>query len=307
VIDLAVLDAVIRLRAAGEPFLVATVVAVHGSSYRRPGARMIFTGDRREAGSVSGGCLERDLLRTGWWRLGDRDATVIRYDASDPEDRFALGCGGTIDILLERDRGSRPGDPFEVWATCLRDQQPRELATPYGVEPVVPPPRLFVCGDGHDAAPVAQLARSLGWDVLSGKPDDCAARADASHRALAIVMSHHFGRDRAYLRALLSSRVQYLGVLGPRHRTAAILDELGRADALADPRVHAPAGLALGADSPPEIALAIVAEMQAALAGVAVEHLRGRPGAIHERAEPAFDIDPPGDALSAAAAGVAGR
>jgi len=63
------IEASARLRAAGEPHFIATVVRVRGSSYRRPGARMIATAaGARVAGSISGGCLEGALLRTGWWR-----------------------------------------------------------------------------------------------------------------------------------------------------------------------------------------------------------------------------------------------
>jgi xanthine dehydrogenase accessory factor len=152
------------------------------------------------------------------------------------------------------------------------------------VEAVLPPPRLFVLGTGHDAVPVATLAKNLGWDVvvcarqakfslrdrfatadevLVGTDAEIAQRIDESDRALAIVMSHDYERDRDVLGTLLDSRVRYIGMLGPSARTNRMLDELGRAP---DARVHAPVGLELGAETPQEIALAIVAEAQAEIA-----------------------------------------
>lgn len=151
------------------------------------------------------------------------------------------------------------------------------------LEPVLPPPRLFVFGTGHDAVPLAQLARQLGWEVavcvaearvatrerfgmadelLSGSPAELAARIDEAERAVVVVMSHEDERDRAHLGAALATRARYIGVLGPRARTARLLEELGRA---ADGRLYAPAGGELAGDTPHEQALAMVAEIQAVL------------------------------------------
>lgn len=95
-----------RLRAQGQSFLVATVVGVRGSSYRRPGARLLIAGDRWITGSVSGGCLEGDLLRRGWWHTGGAPAALVTYDStadeSDPGWGIGFGCNGVVDVLLER-------------------------------------------------------------------------------------------------------------------------------------------------------------------------------------------------------------
>src|SRR5688500_4994807 len=99
-IERAVLDAALSLRLAGEPYLLATVVRVRGSAYRRPGARMLVARDRWVAGSVSGGCLEGDILQKGWWRT-EGGPCVVSYDTSD-EGGTGLGCEGVIDVLLER-------------------------------------------------------------------------------------------------------------------------------------------------------------------------------------------------------------
>jgi xanthine/CO dehydrogenase XdhC/CoxF family maturation factor len=168
------------------------------------------------------------------------------------------------------------------------------------VEAIVPPPRVFVFGTGHDAVPVVQLARAIGWDVavcsptprvatrerfvqaddvLAGSPEELAAHVDVCDRAVAIVMSHQFDLDRQHLAMLLGSRARYIGVLGPRARTARMLDELGHA--LDDPRLHAPIGLELGAETPQEIALATIAEIQSVLCLAPATSLRDRIGSIH--------------------------
>ena len=163
------------------------------------------------------------------------------------------------------------------------------------IEAVLPPPRLFLCGTGHDAVPVAALARTMGWDVivcaseakystrerfsmvdevLVGEPDKIAARIAESDRAVALVMNHNCDRDRESLRMLLDSKLRYVGVIGPRSRTQRLLRDIGVDDE--DPRVVGPAGLQIGAESPQELALAIISEMQAVLAGTPMADIRQR-------------------------------
>jgi xanthine dehydrogenase accessory factor len=362
VIERAILDAAYQLRRSGEPFIVATVVAVSGSAYRRPGARMLIAGDRWVAGSVSGGCLEGDVLRRGWWRTEGGAPVVVTYDSrvddtADAEtlrEGLGLGCNGVVDVLLERHGRSAP-DPFEFLSRCRDTQRRGALVTVFAssdpevpagarltvdetgtaegalgsatlaftseamrairtgttnvhtagsvralVEAVIPPPRLFVLGAGHDAVPLVELARTLGWDVLvcpatlrtalrerfadadhvmPGAPLDLVPMIDAADRAVCVVMNHNYAQDVACLGAVLGSRAVYIGVLGPRHRTTAILAELGHGGG--DPRLHAPVGLALGAETPAEIALAITAEIQAALSHATATNLRDRRESIH--------------------------
>lgn len=88
----------------GHPALLATLVRVHGSTYRRPGARMLLTGDRWTAGSISGGCLEGDILRKAWWRTESGPSIVVYDSTGDDEDDlvWGLGCQGVVEVLLER-------------------------------------------------------------------------------------------------------------------------------------------------------------------------------------------------------------
>jgi xanthine/CO dehydrogenase XdhC/CoxF family maturation factor len=169
-------------------------------------------------------------------------------------------------------------------------------------ESLTPPVQLLVCGAGTDAQPVVEQAAALGWSVvvLDQRADfaratrfpkaegvivarDAAAlkrmRLDA--RTAAIVMSHSFRQDTFFLEWLLAQPLGYLGVLGSRRRTLDLLARLGRDAMPAD--LHAPAGLDIGAETPEQIALSILSEVQATFAGRPGGALRERDGSIHGR------------------------
>lgn len=97
------------LKAAGEGYVLATVIAVEGSSYRGPGACMLLARDGRHAGTVSGGCLEAEVARRAWW-LTANGPTVQRYSTAEEDgDRpYGSGCGGAVWLLLERDSTADP-------------------------------------------------------------------------------------------------------------------------------------------------------------------------------------------------------
>jgi xanthine dehydrogenase accessory factor len=168
-------------------------------------------------------------------------------------------------------------------------------------EPILPPIRLIVCGAGHDAIPLVRQAGELGWRVtvadvrkalltrerLPGAADFCDAEPERAaeamtpdERAAVVLMSHNYLRDVAYLRSFLGARWGYLGVLGPRGRTGQMLGELGQPEAIE--RLHAPAGLDIGAEGPEEVAHAVVAEILAVTRGRAGGPLRERHGPIHD-------------------------
>lgn len=168
------------------------------------------------------------------------------------------------------------------------------------VEVLEPPPRLLVCGAGHDAIPLVRYAAELGWRVTVADvrrafldherfpeaagfvdldPGRIEEVIDPTRRNYAVLMTHNYLRDIDYLRALLGADLEYLGALGPRKRTLQLLRELDRVDAI--DHIHAPAGLDIGAEGPEEVAWAIAAEMLAVRRRRPGGSLNARPGPIH--------------------------
>jgi xanthine dehydrogenase accessory factor len=98
-----------ELESTGADYVLATIVAVEGSSYRRPGARMLLSQDGRRAGTVSGGCLEAAVAKKAWWLTAD-GPVVERYSTLDDDGDlpYGSGCGGVVYILLERRQTAAP-------------------------------------------------------------------------------------------------------------------------------------------------------------------------------------------------------
>jgi xanthine/CO dehydrogenase XdhC/CoxF family maturation factor len=350
------LSAYEQLARAGGAGVLATVVHAEGSTYRRPGARLLALPDGGAVGVVSGGCLEPDLAEHAKAVLRSGEPRCVRYDHARPDDLvwgLGLGCAGIVDVFLERVDAARPG-PLETLRAWLAARRPGAIATrisgaragtrrtfqlgadPEGggdlalhaaalaeaagdgrprrirdaqrgdvaIEAFRPPPRLAIFGAGPDAPPLVAQAELLGWSVavwdhraeraraerFRGLPMVCTAPENAVAAVgvlpdtFAVVMTHHFLRDRTLLAALLSSDCRYVAVLGPRRRTEHLLREIDLAGGLpADvaERLFAPAGLDLGAEAPEEIALAIAAEIRAVAAGRRGGPLRDRKDPIH--------------------------
>jgi xanthine dehydrogenase accessory factor len=174
-----------------------------------------------------------------------------------------------------------------------------------------PPVPLVIFGGGPDAVPLVRLAGELGWHVtvVDGRPAAASRarfpRADAvvacrpeqardqvllDGDTVAVMMTHNYLSDLRLLELLLPSPVRYLGLLGPKSRSERLLQDLAQsgkaATAAQRGRLYAPVGLDLGAETSEEIALAILAEIRAVLAGHAGGPLRDRQAPIHERTQP---------------------
>jgi xanthine dehydrogenase accessory factor len=367
-----VLEAIEALDAQGQRMALATIVAVRGSTYRRPGARLLVPEDGAPIGNISGGCLEGDVADVARVVLKEGQARLAGWDLTADDDDvwgLGLGCNGAIEVFIE------PADQAVAVTHALRtaldeerpiavvtvlESQDRSAAAPGArivvtedgpvegslgdddldgaatararealasgrseiasfepsvrafVEVLEPPLRLVVCGAGHDAISLVRAAAGVGWRVtvvddrpafLSkdrfpvahafvrlDDPADVATAAPLDRRTFAIVMTHNYLRDRAYLRGLLTTDVGYIAMLGPAARTYRLIGDLRDAgvevsDADLE-RIHGPAGLDLGAEGPDEIAQAIIAEIVAVRHGRTGGMLRERPGPIHDRPRP---------------------
>jgi xanthine/CO dehydrogenase XdhC/CoxF family maturation factor len=132
-----ILTAAEALRGQGEEAILATVVEVRGSTYRRAGARLLLGRSGWVAGGISGGCLEGDVLRKAWWRTAATGSALVTYDSTaDEDDEMAwglgLGCNGIVRVLLERlPCGGTEEECFLFLRDCLASRKAGVLATVY--------------------------------------------------------------------------------------------------------------------------------------------------------------------------------
>ena len=149
----AIVEAWKRLRTTGETAFLATVVQTEGSTYRRPGARMLFTRSGWIAGSISGGCLEADMLQTAWERTAN-GPVLVTYDSTANEDivwGFGLGCNGIVQVLLERltltKEQTAADNVLEFLQACWEQRKPGVIATALRMENQVEEPAQVQIGD----------------------------------------------------------------------------------------------------------------------------------------------------------------
>jgi len=261
--------------------VIVTVVRTEGSTYRRAGARAVIDEDGMVTGAISGGCLERELAERAKHWFDAMTPQLVTYDSTRSDDLIfglGLGCRGMLDLLIEPFDAEHPPrlanfrwngrEPVE-WTTILPNGQSM-------IEIIRPPRVVALFASGGDVEPVAQLARSVGWEVTMIKPREA---FDARDFDAAIVMTHNFARDSEILTQLFASPIPYIGLLGPRTRGDELLAEIGTTR---DARFHNPIGLDLGAETPEQIALAIVAELQSVFERRSARPLRDLDAPIHE-------------------------
>lgn len=322
------------LQSAPQQAVLATVIRVEGSAYRKAGACRLLLPGCRGVGVISAGCLEADLEARfpRLWAAGNSRTLV--YDMSAEDDLSwgqGAGCNGVIDVLVESvDEAMRSdwlrmhalvqsgtpvlmvkqltgqgavartcyltqsGDAFGNWgagSAAIADEAWRQIGRNHksglrrleGVDGdcylqvVLPKRRLLVVGAGEDARPLAAYAAAAGFSVsvADWRPEACSQvhfpQADQlfagplpdvleplalSTDDAAVIMTHNFQRDKEALNLLLQKKPGYLGVLGPRHRTARLLGGNDIPEGL-----RSPVGLPIGADGPEEIAVSILAEL----------------------------------------------
>ena len=176
-------------------------------------------------------------------------------------------------------------------------------AAEFFIERIEPPLSLLLFGAGFDALPLIRFAKELGWrvttidhraaynnaeripesdEIIVSNSEDLSESLFADENSVGVIMTHNYERDRNILRRLMNSKCLYVGALGPKKRTENLLEEIGETFSVEQlGRLYAPVGLDIGADTPEEIALAIIAEIRAVLSGRKSGFLRERRGSIY--------------------------
>jgi xanthine dehydrogenase accessory factor len=279
-------------RRRAETFVLATLVTARGSSYRRPGARMLIAPDGEAVGSLSGGCLEAEVVQRANEVARSWVPSRMVFDT-----RRRFGCHGEIEIFVEpapagflRDLALHFHARKPCWAVTVFEEgmdfmgsrltmDPEFCPASALVQAIEPSIQLVIVGDGPDTAALRSFSAVLGWRVIGAA--SAAELGPFDEWTAVLIETHNYGRDFAALRALMPHCPRYLGLVGPRRRRDQLLADLMDTGVQPGPHLFAPAGLDLGADSPEQVALAIVAEIQAVFAAGSRQSLRDRSAPIH--------------------------
>lgn len=294
-------------RRGDEQVALATVVETRGSAPRPVGSKLAISEHGELAGSVSGGCVENEVYETARGVLAGASPQLVSYGISD-EQAWSVGlpCGGEIDVFVEKlgmdDAGElaarvERGERFT--RTTVLDENGREFVEEFG-----PPPLLLIFGAVDTAEALCQTARQLGWRTVVADarakfataeripsadqlivewPDQVLAEVEPDDRTAVVVLTHESRFDIPALIGALRSDAFYVGALGARRnqerrRTRLLEEGLGEEEI---DRIAGPTGLDIGAESPAETAVSILAEILAVRAGRDGGRLKASKGRIH--------------------------
>ncbi|WP_375428163.1 XdhC family protein [uncultured Sphingomonas sp.] len=285
---------------AGEPLALATVVSTWGSAPRPRGSHMLVHFDGRFEGSVSGGCVETDILQTAAEVIAGAPSQVKRYGVADAAAwEVGLPCGGEIAVLVQpvsaegfdpelfdRIAGARSDGRSLVVTTDLASghssERPQETGELF-VNRYDPPRRLLVVGAVQIAQSLVALAATLGIDAVvidprarfltaerfpgatldDRWPDEAVTALRPGPATAVVTLSHDAKIDDPALLEALRHRTAYVGALGSKRSHAARRERLAALGVAAEDldRIDGPVGLDIGAVGPSEIALSIAAAM----------------------------------------------
>lgn len=241
----------------GEPAALVTIVSTTGSTPQRVGAKMLVHEDGRIVGTIGGGCYENDAFWKAKGAIESRQPALVHYQLDDDfAQETGLICGGQMSVYIE---------------------------------PIEPAAELYVIGAGHVGHQLATMAAGVGFrvhvvddrekfanaerfpdaaDVVVEDIPTWIGRTTLPTHAYVVIVTRGHTNDLDALRALAPRTVRYLGLIGSKAKVARITDQLlaEGLDKTLLSSIHAPIGLDIGAVSPQEIAISILAEL------IAVKH-----------------------------------
>lgn len=235
-------EAAQQLRARDEPFAFATIVRTAGSTAAKPGAKALLSADGQILhGWLGGGCTRSAVKRAALQALQDGTPQLVSVAPEDLLARQGVAAGTEVD-----------GTSF------ARNGCPSRGTVDIFIEPCLPPPQLVVMGASPVAHALSDLAPQFHWSVAAAPEDD-----GKPHQRRFIVVATQGQGDLAALKEALASGSEYVAFVGSQRKFAALatqLAEAGIAQSMID-TVRAPAGLDLGAVTPEEIGLSILAQL----------------------------------------------
>jgi xanthine dehydrogenase accessory factor len=257
-------QALAQLETSTQSVVLCTVVETNGSTPRHASSKMLVYPDGHILGTVGGGELENRVRKQALESLHDGQARLISYNMTDPSHGDAGVCGGQVKVY---------------------------------VEPILPSPMVVIIGGGHVGQAVAHLAKWLGFRVAvsddrvefctpKSNPDadefypftlaELPLHLNITRQSALILTTRGNNVDVAGLPALLDSQARYIGVIGSRRRWSETVKKLNEAGITDDQlkKVHSPIGLGIGAETPEEIAVSIMAEVLMVFGGGSGRQMR---------------------------------
>ncbi|TXD52680.1 MULTISPECIES: XdhC family protein [unclassified Polaribacter] len=316
--------------------VLATVVHLEGSSYRKPGVRMLIFEDLNSVGAVSGGCVEKEIIYRAKPIFSDHQTKVITYDG-----RYKLGCEGILYILIEpffipddfvrafyeanSKRESFKIDSYfikenEVFGDfgsvlTFENQKQFRFSQNFNTKPnkdvevftqiMQPAFKLLIIGGEHDAVKLCKIAATLGWEIdvitsikdpkektdfpgshtVIGQSPENIQFTDIQENTAIVIMNHSYVQDLKYVIKLSKYQPKYIGILGSPKKRERLFNELFEFAPETSEEflecIYTPAGLHIGASTPEEIALSIVAEILSVIRKKEPFSLRNITGKIH--------------------------
>lgn len=316
--------------------VLATVVALDGSSYRRPGVRMLILENGEMIGAVSGGCVEKEVLLQSESVFKTGVSKVMTYDG-----RYRLGCEGVLYILIEE---FQPSNIFyDAFKNAIQNRKSFDILSYFKKEADVnsgfssyvkfknefhpisnkkqktndefllfkqtmsPCFKLVIIGAEHDAVELCKYATLTDWEVtiVSGASESKSIEnfPGASHFVIGtpetistthidiqtaiVLMTHNFATDLRCLVSLKDTKPSYIGLLGPAKRRDDLLSQfIEYCPNINDDfleRIHGPAGISIGAETPQEIAISVISEILAVTRNQEPISLSEKVGRIHAK------------------------
>ena len=319
-VDLQVLKSAKEWLKAGHRVVLATVIKTWGSAPRPIGALTAIRDDGMVEGSVSGGCVEDDMIARVRERslVKDKPVTTVYGVTAEQAQRFGLPCGGTLELVLEP-LGSHSGIDELLARIGRHELVKRRLDMETGNAEITagkwsdqlefdgsalvsihgPHWRLLIIGAGQLSKYLAQMAQALGyhvtvcdpreeyadtWDVPGAElmrtmPDDTVIAMNLDAHSAVVTLTHDPKLDDMALLEALKSPSFYIGAIGSKKNNDSRRLRLADFDLSQEEigRLHGPVGLKIGSKTPPEIAVAILAEMTAIKNGVELSGMVERP------------------------------
>ncbi len=332
-----IINSFVQAKKIGLQSVLVTVVDLDGSSYRKPGVRMLVLENETMIGAVSGGCVEKEIVRQSKSVFENGKSKIMTYDG-----RIRLGCEGFLYILLEEfnpttefiqtfDKCLNNRLNFSIHSTyCKKEGEFDSIGTyikinnsefPFSKQSNIetlktakqlifsqemePCFKLIIFGSEHDAIQLCQFAALTGWEVevvvkptenktidsflgatsfISEEPKNIDF-SDIDNQTAIVIMTHSFTNDLKCLMAIKEYCPIYIGLLGPVHKRdnllSQLLDYYPETEGSFFDKIHGPAGLNIGSETPQEISISIISEILSVVRNKTPTSLKEKTGSIH--------------------------